>query len=72
MKLLEPKYSALPDDFGEFVVFPTCARFDGRHGLRDAIRWAELCAAWGGRFTIVNEWGTTVGVYEGRLLAESC
>ena len=60
------------EPYGVFTVFPTCARFEGEHGLTSAIKWAESCAAWGGRFTIVNEFGSQVGVYEGRVVVESC
>jgi hypothetical protein len=58
--------------YGTFTVFPTCARFTGEFGLADAVRWAKRCAAHGGTFVVVNEFGSTVGSYEGRLITASC
>ena len=56
------------EPYGTFTVFPTVARFTGEHGLAGAIRWAKKCAANGpGMFKIVNEFGTTLGEYQGLL-----
>jgi hypothetical protein len=60
------------EPYGTFTVFPTCAQFSGEYGLICAERWAKKCAAHGGTFKIVNEFGTTLGVFEGRLVTESC